>query len=166
MVGDRRQQAGPPSRRPADEPRAPSAGRRPADTEVRSITAVSHHSNGHAPLKPPVPACVPWSHRVGQRTFGAGRVAVGELHPHRAIEGGGDDQCLALPSGGDALELVAADRAGARGDAIGERRDDLLDVQISRDLARETGLSDADYPVLVVLSEAPGLRMRLLHDTD
>jgi DNA-binding MarR family transcriptional regulator len=39
---------------------------------------------------------------------------------------------------------------------------DLLDLQISRDLARETGLSDADYTVLVVLSEAPGLRMRML----
>jgi DNA-binding MarR family transcriptional regulator len=39
---------------------------------------------------------------------------------------------------------------------------DLLDLQISRDLARDTGLSDADYTVLVVLSEAPRRRMRML----
>ena len=39
---------------------------------------------------------------------------------------------------------------------------DLLDLQIARDLTSETGLSDADYTVLVVLSEAPGHRSRLI----
>lgn len=38
----------------------------------------------------------------------------------------------------------------------------LLDLQISRDLARDAGLSDADYQVLVGLSEAPGGRVRLV----
>jgi DNA-binding MarR family transcriptional regulator len=38
----------------------------------------------------------------------------------------------------------------------------LLDLQISRDLARDAGLSEADYTVLVVLSEAPGGRVRLV----
>lgn len=38
----------------------------------------------------------------------------------------------------------------------------LLDTQIARDLTRETGLSDADYTVLVALSEAPDHRMRLI----
>lgn len=42
------------------------------------------------------------------------------------------------------------------------RMRDLLDLQISRDLARDTGLSGADYTVLVVLSEAPNHRMRLV----
>lgn len=36
----------------------------------------------------------------------------------------------------------------------------LLALQIERDLARESGLSGADYSVLVVLSEAPGHRVR------
>ncbi|MQA88113.1 MAG: MarR family transcriptional regulator [Streptosporangiales bacterium] len=39
---------------------------------------------------------------------------------------------------------------------------DLLNLQISRDLARDTGLSWADYSVLAVLSEAPEHRMRLI----
>ncbi|AYY13225.1 MarR family transcriptional regulator [Actinobacteria bacterium YIM 96077] len=39
---------------------------------------------------------------------------------------------------------------------------DLLDLQIARDLNQESGLSDADYTVLTVLSEAPGHRMRLI----
>lgn len=43
---------------------------------------------------------------------------------------------------------------------------DLLDLQISRDLARDSGLSDADYTVLVVLSEAPNHRMRLMELAD
>ncbi len=38
----------------------------------------------------------------------------------------------------------------------------LLDLQIARDLARDSGLSDADYTVLVVLSEAPDHRVRLM----
>ena len=42
------------------------------------------------------------------------------------------------------------------------RMRDLLDLQVGRDLARETGLSWADYSVLVVLSEAPNHRMRLV----
>lgn len=42
------------------------------------------------------------------------------------------------------------------------RMRDLLDLQITRDLTRDTGLSWADYTVLVVLSEAPGHRMRLI----
>jgi len=37
----------------------------------------------------------------------------------------------------------------------------LLDLQISRDLADDSGLSDADYDVLSSLGEAPGHRMRL-----
>jgi DNA-binding MarR family transcriptional regulator len=37
----------------------------------------------------------------------------------------------------------------------------LLDLQISRDLGADSGLSDADYDVLSTLSEAPGHRMRL-----
>lgn len=42
------------------------------------------------------------------------------------------------------------------------RMQDLLDLQITRDLASDTGLSWADYTVLVVLSESPGHRMRQL----
>lgn len=38
----------------------------------------------------------------------------------------------------------------------------LLDLQIARDLSGETALSDADYTVLSVLSEAPDHRMRIL----
>lgn len=38
----------------------------------------------------------------------------------------------------------------------------LLDLQISRDLVRDSGLSDADYQVLVGLSEAPGRRARMI----
>ncbi len=37
----------------------------------------------------------------------------------------------------------------------------LLDLQITRDLARDAGLSDADYDVLSSLSEADGHRGRL-----
>ncbi|WUH98692.1 MarR family winged helix-turn-helix transcriptional regulator [Spirillospora sp. NBC_00431] len=37
----------------------------------------------------------------------------------------------------------------------------LLDLQITRDLARDSGLSEADYQVLVALSETPGHRVRL-----
>jgi DNA-binding MarR family transcriptional regulator len=37
----------------------------------------------------------------------------------------------------------------------------LLDLQISRDLAEDSGLSDADYDVLSNLSEAEGHRLRL-----
>jgi DNA-binding MarR family transcriptional regulator len=43
---------------------------------------------------------------------------------------------------------------------------DLLDSQIARDLTNETGLSDADYTVLVVLSEAKGQRQRLVELAD
>lgn len=42
----------------------------------------------------------------------------------------------------------------------------LLDLLIYRDLARDTGLSDADYTVLTALSEAPGHRMRLMELAD
>jgi DNA-binding MarR family transcriptional regulator len=42
------------------------------------------------------------------------------------------------------------------------RMRDLLDLQITRDLANETGLSWADYTVLVVLSESPDRRIRQL----
>lgn len=37
----------------------------------------------------------------------------------------------------------------------------LLDLQFSRDLARDSGLSEADYDVLSTLSETPGHRQRL-----
>lgn len=37
----------------------------------------------------------------------------------------------------------------------------LLDLQLARDLARETGLSEADYDVLSTLSETDGHRVRL-----
>lgn len=37
----------------------------------------------------------------------------------------------------------------------------LLDLRVSRDLARDSGLSDADYDVLSTLSEAPDGRLRL-----
>lgn len=37
----------------------------------------------------------------------------------------------------------------------------LLDLQLARDLARDTGLSEADYDVLSTLSEALTHRMRL-----
>jgi DNA-binding MarR family transcriptional regulator len=37
----------------------------------------------------------------------------------------------------------------------------LLDLQITRDLARDSGLSDADYDVLSGLSESDGHRLRL-----
>lgn len=37
----------------------------------------------------------------------------------------------------------------------------LLDLQLARDLNRETGLSEADYDVLSTLSEAPGQKLRL-----
>ena len=36
----------------------------------------------------------------------------------------------------------------------------LLDLQLARDLAAESGLSEADYDVLSTLSEAPGDRWR------
>ncbi|PSL01574.1 MarR family transcriptional regulator [Haloactinopolyspora alba] len=42
---------------------------------------------------------------------------------------------------------------------------DLLAAQVIRELARDSGLSDADYTVLVVLSEAPGHRMRSIELT-
>jgi DNA-binding MarR family transcriptional regulator len=38
---------------------------------------------------------------------------------------------------------------------------ELLRAQLARDLLRETGLSDADYTVLVQLSEAPGRCLRM-----
>jgi DNA-binding MarR family transcriptional regulator len=37
----------------------------------------------------------------------------------------------------------------------------LLDLQLARDLARDSGLSEADYDVLSTLSETEGHRMRL-----
>lgn len=37
----------------------------------------------------------------------------------------------------------------------------LLDAQIARDMARDSGLSESDYDVLSNLSEAPGRRERL-----
>ncbi|MFI6816547.1 MarR family winged helix-turn-helix transcriptional regulator [Nonomuraea sp. NPDC050328] len=37
----------------------------------------------------------------------------------------------------------------------------LLNRQIARDLARDSGLSEADYDVLSALSESPGSEMRL-----
>ncbi len=37
----------------------------------------------------------------------------------------------------------------------------LLDLQIARDLAKDSGLSEADYDVLSTLSETDGRRMRL-----
>ena len=36
----------------------------------------------------------------------------------------------------------------------------LLDLQIARDLSRDSGLSEADYDVLSTLSEKPGSRWR------
>lgn len=42
------------------------------------------------------------------------------------------------------------------------RMSTLLEARIARELASETGLSAADYTVLVVLSEAPDHRMRQL----
>jgi DNA-binding MarR family transcriptional regulator len=42
----------------------------------------------------------------------------------------------------------------------------LLDAQINRDLAEESGLSEADYDVLSVLSEAAGHRWRLTRLAD
>ncbi|MGH8961890.1 MAG: MarR family winged helix-turn-helix transcriptional regulator [Jatrophihabitantaceae bacterium] len=38
----------------------------------------------------------------------------------------------------------------------------LLDLQLARDLARDSGLSDADYDVLSDLSETLGHRLRLI----
>jgi DNA-binding MarR family transcriptional regulator len=38
----------------------------------------------------------------------------------------------------------------------------LLDLQIARDLAHDSGLSEADYDVLSDLSETPGHRLRLI----
>lgn len=38
----------------------------------------------------------------------------------------------------------------------------LLDLQISRDLSRDSGLSYADYQVLAVLSESPEQQVRLV----
>lgn len=40
------------------------------------------------------------------------------------------------------------------------RMRDLLDLHITRDLERDAALSMADYTMLVLLSEAPGHRMR------
>ncbi len=37
----------------------------------------------------------------------------------------------------------------------------LLDQQVARDLAADSGLSEADYDVLSNLSETPGARLRL-----
>ncbi len=46
-----------------------------------------------------------------------------------------------------------------------QRMRQLLAAQLARDLSRETGLSEADYTVLVVLSEAPECRARLIELT-
>lgn len=46
------------------------------------------------------------------------------------------------------------------------RMRELLYLQITRDLAQDSGLSDADYQVLVGLSEAPGRRVRLIELAD
>ena len=37
----------------------------------------------------------------------------------------------------------------------------LLDLQLTRDLGADSGLSDADYDVLTTVSEAPGRQLRL-----
>jgi DNA-binding MarR family transcriptional regulator len=42
----------------------------------------------------------------------------------------------------------------------------LLDLQVSRDLMRDSGLSDADYDVLSTLSETEGHRLRLTELAD
>lgn len=42
----------------------------------------------------------------------------------------------------------------------------LLDLRIRRDLAQDSGLSDADYQVLVALSETPGRSLRLFELAD
>lgn len=45
---------------------------------------------------------------------------------------------------------------------LGYRRmRNLLDLQLTRDLGADSGLSDADYDVLTAVSEAPGRRLRL-----
>ena len=45
---------------------------------------------------------------------------------------------------------------------LGYRRmRELLDLQVARDLARDSGLSEADYDVLSNVSEAPGRSLRL-----
>jgi DNA-binding MarR family transcriptional regulator len=41
------------------------------------------------------------------------------------------------------------------------RMRNLLDLQLTRDLGADSGLSDADYDVLTAVSEAPGRRLRL-----
>jgi DNA-binding MarR family transcriptional regulator len=41
------------------------------------------------------------------------------------------------------------------------RMRNLLDLQLTRDLGADSGLSDADYDVLTSVSEAPGGRLRL-----
>jgi DNA-binding MarR family transcriptional regulator len=53
------------------------------------------------------------------------------------------------------------DEAEMRAWAGYRRMRGLLDLQISRDLADDSGLSDADYDVLSSLGETPGHRMRL-----
>jgi len=42
----------------------------------------------------------------------------------------------------------------------------LLDLQLARDLMRDSRLSDADYDVLSTLSETEGMRMRLTELAD
>lgn len=46
------------------------------------------------------------------------------------------------------------------------RMQTLLDLQIRRDLTHDSGLSDADYEVLVALSETPGRSLRLYELAD
>jgi DNA-binding MarR family transcriptional regulator len=41
------------------------------------------------------------------------------------------------------------------------RMRNLLDLQLTRDLGADSGLSDADYDVLTSVSEAPGRQLRL-----
>ncbi|HEX5596673.1 MAG TPA: MarR family winged helix-turn-helix transcriptional regulator [Micromonosporaceae bacterium] len=53
------------------------------------------------------------------------------------------------------------DRSEARAWRGYRRMRTLLDLQLSRDLMRESGLSESDYDVLSGLSETPGHRLRL-----
>jgi DNA-binding MarR family transcriptional regulator len=63
-------------------------------------------------------------------------------------------QVLAVPK---PRWLTAREARGWRGYL---RMRDLLDLQIGRDLARNSGLSAADYSVLAALSEAEGHQLR------
>lgn len=98
------------------------------------------------------------SEEVGGAVRGAGDAAdaadaVGAVGS--AVRGAGD----AVGGAGEGVQWLSGEEGRAW---LGYRRmRALLDLQLTRDLARDSGLSDADYDVLSNLSESAEHRLRL-----